>query len=55
MAKEEIAKISFRLSVEEKDRLMEYCEANDLNMSQVIRKAIKEFLVQSSGQKVDMS
>ena len=55
MSKEEVTRISFRLSVEEKDRLMEYCETNDLNMSQVIRKAIKELLVQSSGQKVDMS
>ena len=55
MAKEEITKISFRLSIEEKDKLVEYCEANDLNMSQVIRKAIREFLVQESGHKVDMS
>ena len=36
--------ISVRLTTEEKDKLTEYCKENDLSMSQVIRKAIKNFI-----------
>ena len=32
------------LTQEDYDRLMEYCEKNDESISQVIRKAIKEYL-----------
>lgn len=39
--------ISVRLTTEEKDKLTEYCKENDLSMSQVIRKAIKNFIDQS--------
>lgn len=40
----EMAKMSVRIKVEEKDALMKYADDNDLTMSQVIRRAIKEFL-----------
>lgn len=36
--------ISFRLSEEEKLALEKYAEENDLSVSQVIRKAIKDFM-----------
>ena len=36
--------VSVRLSEEEKLSLLEYARAHDLSMSQIIRKAIKEFL-----------
>ena len=44
MAKENYSTVSVRLTTEEKDSLIAYCENNDLTMSQVIRKAIKEYL-----------
>ena len=50
MAKENISTVSVRLTIEEKTELIQYCEDNDLTMSQVIRKAIKEYL---SGQDMD--
>lgn len=43
MAKENSV-ISFRIPAEEKHALEEYCAKNDLSMSQVIRRAIKEYL-----------
>ena len=36
--------IAARVTEEEKDILIEYCEKNELNMAQVIRKAVKEYL-----------
>lgn len=36
--------ISIRIDEEIKEALNKYAEANDLSMSQVIRKAIKDFL-----------
>ena len=36
--------VSVRLSEEEKLALLEYARAHDLSMSQIIRKAIKDFL-----------
>lgn len=50
MAKENYSTVSVRLTIEEKTELIQYCEDNDLTMSQVIRKAIKEYL---SGQDMD--
>lgn len=44
MEKKETAKLSIIISVEEKDMIQTYAEENDLSMSQVIRRAIKEFL-----------
>lgn len=41
---ENITKISFRISTDEKDALAQYAEENDLSISQVIRRAIKMFL-----------
>jgi predicted transcriptional regulator len=35
--------ITIRLSEEEKQKIAEYAEKNDLSMSQVIRKSLKEF------------
>ena len=39
-----MATISIRIDEEMKEALNKYAEANDLSMSQVIRKSIKEFL-----------
>ena len=36
--------VAARISEEEKKRLIKYCRDNDLSISQVIRKAIREFL-----------
>ena len=44
MAKDNYSTVSVRLTLEEKEELMRYCEENDLTMSQVIRKATKEYL-----------
>ena len=41
---QEYSTVSVRLTQEEKDSLIAYCEDNDLTMSQVIRKAVKEYL-----------
>lgn len=38
--------LSVRLSDEEKKRLEQYAKKEDLTMSQVIRKALREFLEQ---------
>lgn len=37
--------ISVRISEEEKKRIEEYARKEDLSMSQIIRKALKEFLI----------
>ena len=39
-----VSTVSVRLSDEEKKRLEEYAKENDLTLSQVIRKALKNFL-----------
>lgn len=44
MSKEKYATISVRLSVEEKAKLVEFCEKYDVSMSQVIRKALKKII-----------
>lgn len=44
MAKETACPISVRVTKEEKEALIKYAEKHDLTMSQVIRKALKEFL-----------
>ncbi len=36
--------ITFRIPEEEKDKIAKYAEENDLTISQIIRKAIKEYL-----------
>ena len=36
--------VSFRISDQEREKIEAYADANDLSVSQVIRKAIKEFL-----------
>ena len=36
--------ITVRLSAEEKEALAKYAEEQDLTMSQVVRRALKEFL-----------
>lgn len=41
---EEMTTISLRLPKEEKEAIMQYAQAHDLSMSQVIRKVIKELL-----------
>lgn len=41
---EEMTKTSFRLSVKEKEVLDKYAEENDLSSSQVIRRALREYL-----------
>lgn len=38
------ATISIRLDAQEKAELVEYAKKNDLTMSQVIRRALKEYL-----------
>lgn len=38
------AKITVNFSEEEKEKLKKYAEENDLTVSQVIRRACKEFL-----------
>ena len=44
MATEKLYQVAARLTAEEKERLIQYCEDNDLSISQVIRKAIKEII-----------
>ena len=41
---EEMTTLSLRLPKEEKEAIMQYAQAHDLSMSQVIRKVIKELL-----------
>lgn len=36
--------LTIRLSEEEKQKLLEYAEELDLSMSQLVRKALKEYL-----------
>ena len=41
---EDMAKTSFRLTLEEKEALDKYAKENDLSSSQVIRRALREYL-----------
>lgn len=44
MAKDDMTKISFRISIDEKEELLKFAEINDLTISQIIRRAVKQFL-----------
>lgn len=44
MANNTSVKISIRLTQTEKDELQNFAQAQDLTMSQVIRKALKEYI-----------
>lgn len=44
MAANKTFQIAARVTEEEKDALVKYCEDNELNMAQVIRKAVKEYI-----------
>ena len=37
--------ISIRIEDDEKERIQEYADEHDLSMSQVIRRAVREFLL----------
>lgn len=42
--KEGMGKMSIRLEQEDKDALVKYAKENDLSVSQVLRRIIKDFL-----------
>ena len=44
MADNKLLQVAARITEEEKIKLIKYCQDNELNMSQVIRKAIKNYL-----------
>lgn len=44
MADNKYSTISVRITTEEKEALQKYCEENELTMSQVIRKALKNLI-----------
>ena len=44
MAAEDKGKMSIRIDLEDKEALAQYAKNNDLTMSQLIRRMIKEFL-----------
>ena len=39
-----MTKISFRISIDEKEELLKFAEINDLTISQISRRAVKQFL-----------
>lgn len=43
--------ISLKMSEEERDKLTTFCKANELNMSQVIRRSIREFLLRQAAKR----
>lgn len=43
MKENKSVQIKVRITPTEKDKLLEYCAANDVTVSQFIRNAIKEF------------
>ena len=49
--KKNYSTLSVRVTTEEKEALVQYCEENDLSMSQVLRKAIKNII---NGQDMDI-
>ena len=44
MAKDKLIQIASRIDEEEKQAIVKYCDENDITVSQLIRKAIKEYL-----------
>lgn len=44
MAANKSFQISARFTEEERNKLIGYCEANDMPVAQVIRKAVREYL-----------
>lgn len=42
--REDMTKVSFRISIDEKNELMQFAEDNDLTISQIIRRSVKMFL-----------
>ena len=44
MAANKSFQISARFTEEERNKLIEYCETNDMPAAQVIRKAVREYL-----------
>jgi predicted transcriptional regulator len=42
--KQKYSTVSVRLTEAEKKELEQFCEENDLSMSQVIRRAVKEYI-----------
>lgn len=42
--REDMTKVSFRISIDEKNELMKFAEDNDLTISQIIRRSVKMFL-----------
>jgi predicted transcriptional regulator len=43
--------ISIRIEDDEKEQIQKYADEHDLSMSQVIRRAIREFLAESAADK----
>lgn len=46
MAANKSFQISARFTEEERNKILEYCEANDMPVAQLIRKAVREYLEQ---------
>lgn len=46
--KDKMSKMSIRISQKDKELLAQYARDNDLTMSQVIRRMIKEFLTNNT-------
>lgn len=44
----DVTKVSFRVSIDEKNELARFAESQDLTVSQVVRRAVKRFLVEES-------
>ncbi len=43
--------ISIRIEDDEKEQIQKYADEHDLSMSQVIRRAVREFLAESTADK----
>ena len=42
--RDDMTKVSFRVSTDEKNKLTKFAEENDLTISQIIRRSVKMFL-----------
>ena len=42
--RDDMTKVSFRVSIDEKNKLTKFAEENDLTISQIIRRSVKKFL-----------
>ena len=42
--RDDMTKVSFRVSIDEKNKLTKFAEENDLTISQIIRRSVKMFL-----------